>query len=58
MLGLKDMSTKFPGVLQNVRGRGTFCAVDCDTADRREKIVGEMRKAGVHLGVCGDTAIR
>jgi len=58
MGGLKDLSTKYPGVLNNVRGRGTFCAIDCDTADRREKIVGEMRKAGVHLGVCGDTAIR
>ena len=58
MTGLLDLSTRYPGVLANVRGRGTFCAVDCDTAARRDKIVAEMRKNGVHLGVCGDTAIR
>ena len=56
--GLADLSTRHPGLLANVRGRGTFCAVDCDTAARRERIVAEMRRLGVHLGVCGDTAIR
>ena len=56
--GLGELSTKHPGLLANVRGRGTFCAVDCDSAERREKIVTEMRRLGVHLGVCGDTAIR
>ena len=56
--GLTDLSVKHPGLLANVRGRGTFCAVDCDTAARRERIVTEMRRMGVHLGVCGDRAIR
>ena len=58
MKSLMDLSAKYPGIFSNVRGRGTFCAVDCDSADRREKIVGLMRSHGVHLGVCGDTAIR
>jgi len=56
--GLDDLSAKYPGVINNTRGRGTFCAVDCDTAARRDKIVGSMRTEGVHIGVCGDTAIR
>ena len=58
MTGLRDLGTKHPGLLANVRGRGTFCAVDCDAAERREMIVAGMRREGVHLGVCGDTAIR
>lgn len=56
--GLEDLSLKYPGVINNTRGRGTFCAIDCDTAERREKIVGGMRAEGVHIGVCGDTAVR
>jgi len=56
--GLEDLSDKYPGVIKNTRGRGTFCAVDCDTAERRDKIVSQMRTEGVHIGVCGDTAIR
>jgi len=58
ILGLEDLASRYPGVFSNVRGRGTFCAIDCDTAQRREKIVARMRTEGVHLGVCGDTSIR
>jgi len=58
MQGLDDLAGKYPGVISNTRGRGTFCAIDCDTAERRDKIVGGMRTEGVHIGVCGDTAIR
>ena len=53
--GLHSLASKFPGVFSNVRGRGTFCAVDCDTAERRDKIVAGMRTEGVHLGT-GETS--
>ena len=55
--GLEDLSSKYPGVFSNVRGRGTFCAVDCDTAARRDKIVAGMRTEGVHLGEPEDDVI-
>jgi len=58
MKGLEDLSVNNPGIVSNVRGRGTFCAVDIDTAERRDKIIGQMRAEGVHLGVCGETTIR
>lgn len=58
MLGLEDLSRKYPGILASARGKGTFCAVDCSSTERRDWIVGQMRTEGVHLGVCGDTTIR
>ena len=58
MNGLEDLSKKYPGLISNIRGRGTFCAVDCDTSVRRDKIVSSMRTEGVHIGVCGETTIR
>merc|ERR1712136_648886 len=58
MNGLEDLSKKYPGLISNIRGRGTFCAVDCDTSVRRDKIVSSMRTEGIHIGVCGETTIR
>ena len=49
--GLADLSTKHPGLLANVRGRGTFCAVDCDSAERRERIVSECNAVRMALQV-------
>ncbi len=40
------------------RGCGTMCSVDCSSGPIRDKIVAAMRKEGVHLGVCGDVALR
>merc|ERR1712198_244881 len=39
MNGLEDLSKKYPGLISNIRGRGTFCAVDWHTFVRRDKIV-------------------
>jgi len=56
--GLKDLETRFPQYLANSRGRGTFCAVDCDTGARRDQILTKLRLLGVHAGGCGEAAIR
>jgi len=56
--GLTDLQNRFPGYLNSARGRGTFCAINCDTTDRRDKILNQLREVGVHAGGCGDTAIR
>merc|ERR1719259_1359058 len=49
--GLKDLEKKFPQYLNSARGLGTFCAIDCDTAARRDKIITNLRNAGVNCGV-------
>ncbi len=58
MVGLNSLQDKYPGYLNSVRGRGTFCAVNCDTGARRDWIIGKLREHGVHTGGCGESAIR
>jgi 4-aminobutyrate aminotransferase/(S)-3-amino-2-methylpropionate transaminase len=45
--GLKDLNTKYPQLIQNVRGRGTFCAFDMPNASIRDKYLVQMRNAGM-----------
>lgn len=56
--GLNNLQSLYPQYLHSARGRGTFCAVDCNTAATRDTILGNLRAIGVHAGGCGDTAIR
>ena len=42
----------------NARGRGTFCAIDCDSGARRDEVIARLRMLGVHVGGCGEAAIR
>ena len=32
-----DIYSRFPGLVANSRGMGTFCAIDLDTGARRER---------------------
>lgn len=45
--GLKDLNKKKSGLIQNVRGRGTFCAFDMPTASIRDRYLAQMRNAGM-----------
>jgi len=56
--GLNELSTKYPNIFANYRSRGTFGAFDCETPAIRDKLIGGMRKEGVHLGVCGESTVR
>ena len=58
MKGLTDLQRKYPQYLKNARGRGTFCAIDCDSGARRDDLLARLRKLGVHAGGCGEAAIR
>lgn len=58
MSGLEDLQTRYPQYLSNARGRGTFCAIDCDSPGRRDDILNRLRVHGVHAGGCGNAAIR
>jgi len=56
--GLNDLSVRYPQHLHNVRGIGTFCAFDCNTAEKRDEIVAKLKTEGVQSGGCGDKSIR
>jgi len=58
MQGLRDLQTRYPQYLRNARGRGTFCAIDCDSGARRDQVLARLRGLGVHCGGCGEAAIR
>lgn len=44
--GLKDLNKKYSGLIQNPRGRGTFCAFDMPSASLRDRYLAQMRNAG------------
>jgi len=58
MDGLLDLQARFPGLLNSARGRGTFCAINCDSGERRDTVLLKLRELGVHAGGCGEAAIR
>lgn len=57
LAGLKDLSKKYPKIL-NARGIGTFCAIDCETTEFRDKLIAELRNTGVESGGSGKQTIR
>lgn len=58
MKGLGDLEKQYGGLINSVRGKGTFCAFDAKDGAVRESIVQGFKKRGIEIGVCGDTAIR
>lgn len=58
MSGLEELQQKFPHLLSRARGRGTFCAVDLPSVAARDSLLTSLRARGVHLGGCGEAAVR
>ncbi|EGG16939.1 4-aminobutyrate transaminase [Cavenderia fasciculata] len=56
--GLDEFQTRFPHLLRNVRGLGTFLAFDLPSPQIRDQIVNSLRAKGVETGGCGTEAIR
>jgi len=56
--GLLELENRFPSLLNAARGLGTFCAIDCPTAQIRDAIVGKCRQKGLVIGGCGESTIR
>jgi 4-aminobutyrate aminotransferase/(S)-3-amino-2-methylpropionate transaminase len=48
------------GKMHNLRGKGegTFIAWDAESPAKRDELIKRMRNNGVHLGGCGDQAVR
>ncbi|KAJ5074433.1 4-aminobutyrate aminotransferase [Anaeramoeba ignava] len=55
---LKELAKKYPHLMKDVRGDGTFIAFDSPTVETRNSIVNAIKLNGVELGACGDQSIR
>lgn len=53
-----DLQDKYPSIISNGRGRGLFCAFDCNTQETRNKITAECYKNGLMILGCGQKSIR
>ncbi|KAF5292602.1 hypothetical protein FQA39_LY13935 [Lamprigera yunnana] len=56
--GLLDLEKAFPYLINSVRGRGTFLAVNAVTTKLRDDILKQLKQLGVQGGGCGDISIR
>uniref|UniRef100_A0A0K0F0C5 (S)-3-amino-2-methylpropionate transaminase n=1 Tax=Strongyloides venezuelensis TaxID=75913 RepID=A0A0K0F0C5_STRVS len=55
--GLEDIKSRNDKIL-NLRGVGTYVAFDLPTPELRDKFIEEACNSGLHVGGCGDSAIR
>lgn len=55
---LKEIASRNPGLLENARGRGLFCAFDVKGAGNRDQIKNSLMNKGVIVGACGAQSIR
>jgi len=58
MKGLNDFQIKYPNLVKNLRGQGTFVAFDLPSSADRDAVVNSLRLKGVETGGCGVDAIR
>ncbi|XP_071501831.1 4-aminobutyrate aminotransferase, mitochondrial-like [Diadema antillarum] len=56
--GLKHLQDKYPNLLSNVRGVGTFYALDLPNNSLAMSMVTKTKKEGVIIGNCGQRSIR
>jgi 4-aminobutyrate aminotransferase/(S)-3-amino-2-methylpropionate transaminase len=55
---LASLAASHPTLILNPRGQGTFCAVDCPTTEMRNRVVNDLKRAGILIGGCGEVGIR
>lgn len=56
--GLLQAEKEYPHVINSVRGRGHFLAINAKDEKTRDQLVHFLRQCGVHSGGCGTHAIR
>jgi 4-aminobutyrate aminotransferase/(S)-3-amino-2-methylpropionate transaminase len=55
---LSALAAKHPQFIDNVRGKGTFLAFDCESTELRNAVLGKLKNQGVHQGGCGSRTLR
>lgn len=56
--GLHDVAAEFPALVSNVRGQGTYLAMDFPSEAVRNEFVNLMKAKGVASGGCGVKSVR
>jgi len=56
--GLNDLWKKYPSFISNVRGQGTFLALDTPSPSKQGELLTAMRQRGVEATGCGTQSIR
>ncbi|KAG9411122.1 hypothetical protein AC1031_016772 [Aphanomyces cochlioides] len=56
--GLHALATSFPDLVSNVRGVGTYIAIDFPSSAIRDNMLVKLRQHGLQCGGCGDRALR
>lgn len=56
--GLEDLCQRYPGLLSQARGQGTFAAVDVVDAPSRDRLLAAWRQRGLEMGGSGDRSVR
>lgn len=54
--GLLELQGEFHCILNSVRGRGTFLAINAKDSKTRDLIVGGLKQKGIQSGGCGDVS--
>ncbi|KAK2587998.1 hypothetical protein KPH14_004074 [Odynerus spinipes] len=55
---LNALQKEHSTIMNSVRGRGTFIAFNCDTAERRDALIKKLLAKGIQTGGCGAKAVR
>ena len=55
---LQVLAERHPEYIQNIRGKGTFLAFDCETVEKRDGILSKLKGQGVNQGGCGVKTLR
>ncbi|KAJ1679757.1 hypothetical protein EV182_001389 [Spiromyces aspiralis] len=55
---LRPLSVRYHRLIGNVRGIGTFAAIDCPTTELRNELVSLLRNEGINMGGSGERTIR
>ena len=56
--GMEELIAKYPGLLSNARGAGTYAAVDARDTAAQGKILAELKKRGIEGGGSGTRSLR
>ncbi|TYZ61468.1 hypothetical protein PybrP1_004676 [[Pythium] brassicae (nom. inval.)] len=56
--GLHALEAKYPALVSNVRGQGTYLAMDLPSEPLRNDFVGVLKQLGVASGGCGTQSLR
>lgn len=56
--GLRDIQSRHPDKIQNVRGVGLLCSLDCKDAESKDDLFNKTKQRGVLMGSCGSKTIR